>query len=333
MPSDTRIATALAALARPIAEFRTALAGALEQAQAWLAAEGAGPVDQAERFRLELGPFAEGRLDAGRFATVFGARQPMPAETRARLQRAVSVLEGVLGAADDLFVATVPPAGSLGRTVGDALSRAGRAFGAVLAVELLRGNRFDPAQHEALFGDLDFRAWTRSERRYAPPLVVRVDGADLQAGSLADYLDGREKLVLVVDGPCAPASLVRLVTPGTLVLQTIDGTGLDRVALAAGPAVAAMVPEGAATFLHDPATGRESWQRLSVWSVPDAPRKPIGGASVWQMKEDLRQLESLAAAPIGAPLPADVATAAHGGDAVDQLASWLLRQSGLTGAS
>jgi hypothetical protein len=333
MPSDPRCSTALAALARPIADFRTALAGALEQARAWLVAEGVRPAERADRFRMELGPFADAHIDPARFAGIFGARRELSPDTRARLERAVAILEEVLAAGDALFLATVPAGGSLGRTVGEALGRVGRAFGAVLAIELLRGNRFDPAQHDALFGDLDFRAWTRSERRYAPPLVVQVGGADLQVGTLADFLDGREKIVLVIDGPCAPAPLVRLVTPGTLVLQTTDGTGLDRVAFTDGPAIAALVPDGAATFLHDPALGREAWQRLSVWSVPESPRRAIGGISAWQMQEDLRQLESLAAAPIGAPLPTGVLGSPGSDDAVDQLASWLLRQSGLTGAS
>ena len=45
----------------------------------------------------------------------------------------------------------------------------------------------------------------------------------------ATSLDGREKIVLVVRGTVAPAPLARCITPGTLVLQTADGTGLDRV--------------------------------------------------------------------------------------------------------
>lgn len=333
MPSDSRVAAALAALARPIADFRTAIAGALQQAESWLATEGVGPAGQAERLRTELGPFAAGRIDPTRFSAVFGARREMPPDTRQRLERAVAVLRDVLNRGDDVFTVVVPPRGSMGRAVADALALAGRGFGAVLAVDLLRGGRFVPAEHDGLFHQLDFQAWTRSERRYAPPLVVRVAGADLQVGALADFLDGREKIVLVMDGPCAPAPLVRLVTPGTLVLQTADGTGLDLVATADGPAVAAMVPEGAATFLHDPRMGRESWQRLSVWTVPEAPRKAIGGSSAWQMQEDLRQLEALAAAPIGAPLPAEAATGVEGDDAVDRLASWLLRQSGLPGTA
>jgi hypothetical protein len=331
MQSDPRVAAAFAALARPIAGFRTALSGALEQAEAFIASEGLTADERTERLRTELGRFAGPRIDASRFAAVFGVRREMPRDTRERLERAIAVLRDVLDRGDDLFLVDVPPGGSLPTAVADALGRAGRAFRAVLAIELLRGGRFDAAEHDALLDRLEFRAWTRNERRYAPPLVVRVHGADLQVSALQDYLDGREKLVLVVDAPCAPAPLVRLVTPGTLVLQATDPAALDVVAATDGPAVAALVPGGTATFLHDPRLGRESWQRLSVWSVPEAPRKAIGAASAWQMREDLRQLEALAAAPIGAPLPVEAGTGAGDDGAVDKLASWLLKQSGLTG--
>jgi hypothetical protein len=331
MPSDPRVTTALEALARPIAEFRTALAGALQQAESILHAEAASAPERSRRLAAELGPFAEARIDAQRFASVFGTGHHLPAEVTDRLRRAVAVIGEVLAEGDDLFTVGVQPPALLGEVVNDALARTGRAFGAILAVDLLRSGRFVPDEHDDLFQQLSFLAWTRTERRYAPPLVVRLSGADLQASQLAPYLDGREKLVLVVDPPCPPAPLVRLITPGTLVVQTADGRGLDLVATADGPAIAALVPEGAATFLHDPRLGNESWQRLGVWSVPGSPRRAIGAWSTWQMQEDLRQLQALAAAPIGAPLPADAAAAAGSPDAVDRLASWLLRQSGLAG--
>jgi hypothetical protein len=330
MQSDTRVRMALDALARPIADFRAALAGALAQAEAYLASQVAEPAARADRFRVELGPFAGSRIDADRFAAVFGARRELPAAIRERLEQAIAILREQSARGDDLFTTAVPPGGSLGRAAGDALADAGRGFGAAMAVDLLRGGRFDDVEHARLFGPLDFHDWTRTERRYAPPLVVRVTGADLHAGALSDFLDGRQRLVLVVDAPCPPAPLVRLITPGTLVLQTADGSGLDQLTGADGPAVAAIVPDGVATFLHQPRGGREPWQRLSIWRVPDAPRRAIGGISVWQMQEDLRHLESLAAAPIGAPVPPE-APGASGDGAVDRLADWLLKQSGLPG--
>lgn len=330
MPSDERVVLALQALARPIADFRAAVTGALDQADAFLATQRAGEDGLVERTRVELGAFGAGRIDAARFAGYFATRPTLDAAGTARLERAVVTMRDLLALGNDAFVVTVPRGGSLGQVVAAALADAGRAFGAVLAVERLRSGAFTE-EDEHLLESFAFHSWTKTERRYAPPLVVQVAGADLHVGALADYLDGREKIVLVVDGPSAPVPLVRLITPGTLVLQSHDGTGLDRVASAEGPAVAAMMPETAARFLHDPTAGRESWQRLSVWHVPDAPRKAVGGFSAWQMQEDIRQLEALAAAPLAQPIPPGAAPATAGPDAVDKLATWLLGQMGPQG--
>jgi hypothetical protein len=331
MPSDDRVTLALGALARPIAEFRAALAGALAQANAYLASQRTGPAAQEVRLQRELGVFANGRLDTHRFAALFATSNTLAPENAARIERAVQVLEDVLARGEALFLVDVEPGGSLARVVEEALSNIGRAFGAILSVELVRGSRYRASEHDALLDRMDFRTWTRDERRFAPPLVVTLDGADLHVGGLSDFADGREKIVLVVRGECAPAALVRLITPGTLVLQTSDGTGLDRVATTDSPAIAAMVPEGVACFLHDPDAGKESWRRLTVWNVPAAPRRALGGTSAWQMGEDLRQLGALASAPIGAETPAGHLPA--GGDTVDRLAQWLLGQSDLKGVS
>lgn len=333
MPSDPRVALALSALARPIADFRAALTGAADQAEAFLASHAAGADDRAARIRAELGPFAAGHVRADRFDAIFGARDPLAEPVRARLSNALETLRDILARGDDLFVVDVPPGASLSSAIATALAVSGRAFGAAVAADLLRSGAFVEAEHGHLLASHGYESWTRVERRFAPPLVVTVPGAAMQVGPLSDFLDGREKIVLVVEGECPPASLVRLITPGTFVLQTVDGAGLDRLASATGPAVAALVPESAAQFIHDPSGGQESWQRLAVDRVPEAPRKAIGGASVWQMREDLRHLESLAAAPIGAPLPTAAAKLTKGGNAVDQLANWLLTQADLGGVS
>lgn len=330
MPSDSRLTMVQAALARPVADFRAAVADALQRAEAWLALHAMSPDEQVARFRAELGPFAAGHIDSARFGAVFATRQDVPADVRARLEQALAVLRDVLARGDALFHATVPRGQSLAQVVGDGLAGAGRAFGAVLAVDLLRAGRFNAAEHDGLLDAFRFRDWTRTERRFAPPLIVAVDGADVDVSGLGGFLDGREKIVLVVDGACPPAPLVRLVTPGTLVLQTVAGDGLDRVATFDGPAVAAVMPAGAAEFLHDPRRGNEPWQRLEVRHMPAMPGKALHGVSAWQMGEDLRQLEALAAAPVGAPLPSGTGGAPDATDAVDRLASWLLHQSGLS---
>jgi len=202
----------------------------------------------------------------------------------------------------------------------------------VVLAEVVRGGRYRAAEHDRLLDPMEFRAWSKAARRYAPPLIVSLDGADLHAGALSDYADGREKIVLVVRGASAPAPLARCITPGTFVLQTTDGTGLDRVAAFDGPAVAAVMPEGAAVFLHDPAGGREPWQRLTVRTLGEAARRALGGISAWQLTEDRTLLADLGRTPFTIPVSGGTAAPAVGAeDAVDRIATWLLGQSGLPG--
>ncbi len=332
MPSDPRTAQALLALAQPIAEFRTLVEGALAQAEAFLAAQGASGEDEAARARAELGAFGSSRIDAAAFASLFPKARRVDAAGLDAMRRAVEVLRAVSARGNDLFVVNVPPGARLGATVNGALSAAGRAFGAAMLADLVRGGRYQPAQHDRLLDDVEFLDWTKTERRVAPPLVVEVDGVDVHAGALTDFADGREKLVLVVRGPCAPAPLARCLTAGTLVLQTTDGTGLDRVASFDGPAIAAMLPQGAAVFMHDPLGGREPWQRITVHHLPDAPKRAIGGLSAFQMGQDLSLLADLARTPFAVPAAGGAGTPAVGAsDAVDRIASWLITQSGLSG--
>jgi hypothetical protein len=336
MPSeDPRVRLALDALARPIAEFRSAITGALVQAEAALAEANADTGTRRAKAHAELGAFADGRIAPDAFAALADPAPVADLPSRDALARGVAVLRTVTGRGEDLFLADVPPGGSLGQIVGVALAEAGRAFGALVLAELARGGRYCAGDHDRLLEAIAFRDWNRAERRFAPPLVVSVDGADLHAGALAGFCDGREKLVLVVRGPCAPAALVRLITPGTLVLQTMDRAGLDRLVAHEGPSVAALVPEGAARFLHDPSAGREPWQRLAIASLPEAPRRSLGGFSAWQMAEDLQQLATLARAP--SPIPAADTGAGvptlGGEEAIERLAAWLLSRSDSLAAS
>jgi hypothetical protein len=200
--------------------------------------------------------------------------------------------------------------------------------------ELVRAGRYEAEEHDRLLDAFEFRSWNRAERRFAPPLIIRLAGADLHAGALTDFADGHEKLLLVVDSPCAPAPLARCISPGTLVVQTIDGAGLELLAPFDGPAVAAIMPAGAATFVHDPRGGEEPWQRLALGALPQPPTRAIGGLSAWQMAEDLRLLTSLARTPFAVPTAGGPGTPALGtSQAVDQLAAWLLDQTDLDGAT
>ena len=334
MPSDPRLQQALAALAQPIADFRAMVDGAISRAEGFLAAQHASVTRRADLAAFSLGQFAEGRVDSAAFAVLFPSVTTAAPDALDALMCALDVLRDVRQRGDALFVVDVPTGGRLGIAVEDALAQSGRAFGAVVLAEVVRGGRFTP-EHERLLRPHAFRSWNRRERRFAPPLVVLVDGALLQASALVEFADGQEKLVLVVRGASTPAPLARCITPGTLVLQTVDGSGLDRVAAFSGPAIAAIVPDGAAVFMHDPDGGREAWQRMTVQHLPAAGKAPIGGQSAWQIGEDLRLLSDLAATPFSVPAAGSGATAPAMGatDAADKIAAWLVAQAGLQGGS
>ena len=333
MPSDARVTQALAAMAEPIAEFRSIIQGALAQAETFVVEQAAGGSERARRAGVELGDFAAGRIDPARFAALFPAVAPVEPAAIAALERAMVTLRAMSDRGDAAFLIDVPTGGRLGAKVGDALAEIGRAFGAVILADVVRGGRYQASEHDHLLDPLEFRAWSKAERRYAPPVIVSLDGADLHTGALSDYADGREKIVLVVWGAAAPAPLARCITSGTMVLQTTDGSGLDRVAAFDGPAVAAVMPDGAAVFFHDPAAGREPWQRLTVRTLGEVPKHAISGMSTWQMAEDRTLLGDLARTPFAIPVSGGPATPAVGADdAVDRIAAWLLGQSGLQGS-
>lgn len=359
MPSDDRAARALRALSAPRERWTSAVAAAVEEVRAYLAAHRPLPQGQpAERARVELGAFAAGRIDAARFGALFGGGAPLDPASAARVERALAELTQLAAAGDLPFCVDVAPGADLRLAVGHALGFAGRAFGAAQVVELIRSGRFRDGEHGGLLDGLPFRRWNRAERQIAPPLVVQVDGADLHAGSLADFLDGTMKMVLLVRGACPPAPLVRLVTPGVLVMQTAEADDLDGMAAFPGPAVAALVPQGAARFVHDPAGGAALHQRLRIHFAPEADAlAPVGGTTVFQQREELALLCELAEAPpplrIASAEPASAEStesasaesrstepasgtdppgtghSALGTSAVDRLASWLLRQAEL----
>ena len=328
MPSDPMLTLALAALARPIADFHALVGDAIVQGEAVLAAQRADDQLRTEAASLSLGRFAASRMDAGRFAALFPALPTLAPDAVAALEHAVTVLRAVQARGDEFFVVEVPSGGRFGAALERAFEAMGVTLGAVLLEEQIRTGRYDGNQ-ERLLRTQYFRTWSRAERRVAPPIVVMVDGVDVQPGALLDYADGREKIVLVIRGACPPAPLARCISPGTFVLQSADGSGLDRLAEFDGPAVAALVPPEAAQFTHDPAGGREPWQRLSVTHMPAAPKRAMGGQSVWQMTQDLRVLADLATTPFAVPAAVGTgATHAVGADdAAARIAAWLLAQS------
>lgn len=334
MPSDAHAESILRPLAAPVQVFRSALALAAEQVRGFLALQrsrgGANePVEKAL-----LGPFVSGRIDIGRFEALLSRTQTLDPVSLDRIEKAYGVLCEIEARTDALLETHVEPGGDLRAAVGKALASVGRAYGAARVFELVRTGHFREADHGAFLEAFPFDRWTRAERGIAPPLLLHVNGRDVRAETLAEYLDGAVKIVLDVHGDAPLAPLVRLITPGTLVLQTRDGSGLDRLAAWSGPAIAAWLPEGSALFLHDPAAGVHPWERLSIQHLPEAGTQPKGGRSVRQQAEELRQLASLAAGPSPGPSTSParagvpVATAASA-DPVDRLASWLMAHADL----
>ncbi len=333
MPSEERVRQALDAFQAPLGAFRSSLVTTADEVRAALRTRQSTWDGRVARVRAELGPLAAGRIDPDRFATLVANHQEANPAAIELLERALETLTELVARGERLCVAEVPTAGSLYDTVVPALAEIGRAFNAARVVHEVRVGRHGGGD-ERRVAVLPFSRWTKAERRLAPPLVVSVQGSELRAAALAEFLDGRQKIALVVEGECAPAPLARLIAPGTYVVQSADRSGLARLAAWDGPGIAALVPESAAHFLHDPAAGSASWERITITHVPDkVPRRTVGGLSAAQQAEELELLRSLAASPGGAQSPAAqpiAAGAAAKADPADKLAAWLLSRVDLS---
>jgi hypothetical protein len=355
-PSDTgaeertQLDRARAALESPRERFHSTLVVTADQVRSYLTAHrSTDPDSGVDRVAGELGPFASGRIDPQRFAELVSEAERSDLVSLEPMERALDALIGLIERGDELHFVRVDAGGDLTEAVGRALAEAGRAFGAARVFEAARRGAYDPQTHDAWLASFSFRHWSRAERGLAPPLVIEVDGGDLRAAGLAEFLDGGQKLVLLVEGESPPAPLVRLVSPGVLVLQTDDPAELKRLAAVEGPAVGAIVPEGAGLFAHEP--GAEGARgRLEVAYLPDEePRRRLGSLSAFQQAEELRQLAEMAAGAVGAAgtvgatsesgsgaapavtgEEAVTAAASPGDDRVDRLAAWLLTQADLS---
>lgn len=331
MPSES-LDLVLRSLAGPIGAFRSSLALALEQMRGFLAAQQSAAGQDGPPEKAMLGAFAAGRIDFERFGSLLDRAPSVDAFSLGRIEDAYEVLreleQGRIGEVH------AEPHGDLREAVSRGLGAVGRAFGAARVFELARTGRYREAEHGSFLDAFPFHRWSRAERLVAPPLVVHAEGRGLRAEPLAEFLDGAVKIVLVVTGEAPLVPLVRLVTPGTFVLQTRDGKGLDRLAAWSGPGIAALVPEGAALFLHDPSLGANAWDRMHVEILPEAGRVPRGGRSAKQEAEEVSQLRALAARPPEPPpVPVAAAAAVEGAaDPADRLAAWLLAQAEVRGA-
>jgi hypothetical protein len=187
----------------------------------------------------------------------------------------------------------------------------------------VRAERYDPAEHGDLLSAYPFARWGAAQRRLAPPLVVDLAGADCKAAALADLLDGGFKCVLRVRDACPAAPLARLVGPRTYVVQTDAPDALEAFGAWPGPGVAALVPEGAARFRHDPAAGTAVDSRLVIDHLPEGPMHAVGGVSAAQQQEEVEMLAAWTA------VPAPTTEGEVGDDPAGKLAAWLLQQAPL----
>lgn len=326
MPSEapTTALEALQVVSGAITAFQAWVAEAADRIGQYLAAadaagNGTGGAGQ-------LGEFAAGRIDIERFSALLEQKKALDQAERGVLARAHDVLRDIATRPRERFITDVPPGGQLTTSLASTFADLGRCFGALTIAERVRTGRLSAQDMELMHGFPRFR-WTRAERGLSPPVLVTVDGADLWAGELAPFLDGNQTIVLVVRPPAPPAPLVRLITPGTLVLQACSVGGLEPVASAEGPAVAALMPAGAAEFVHRPG-GSPAHERLTISTKPSGARKAVEGWTAWQQQQELDQLYALATVPVivqekqGQPAS----------DPADRLASWLLSHADLPAA-
>jgi hypothetical protein len=247
----------------------------------------------------------------------------------------------------EAFHVVVPPGGDLRDVVRDALAELGQAFGMAHAVEKARDHRYNPDEDHVLLHPYPFHRWSPLEKELAPPLVVEVNADDLRPLGLVEFLDGWQKIALVVRGKVPPAPLARLVSPEAMVAQAEHGKApklLEELARLEGPGIVASfdADAGALSFVQRPGQAMEVDRTAlseAMEQVANTKRK-VG-------IQDLRHLESLAtlvapvasrgasalAAPGAAPTPGTPSGAAPAGEAanVDRLAAWLLARTDLSG--
>lgn len=333
MPSDgSLISDALAAMAEPAGEFHSALVLAVEDLRSFLARHRAADGPPEDLAAAELGAFGEGRVDANRFAALIAPPRAIGTAELHNVERALEALVAAEAKGTDLLKETVHRSGDLRETVTRVLCRIGTVFGVVRGVAPLLEGSGEAVDPERLTDGYSFGSWTRAEKAAAPPLFIEVDAPDLKAAGLSEFLEGGQKIVLVVSGTAPPAPLAPLVSPGVMVLQTADPADLESVGRFRGPAVVALAADGLVPFRHDPAAGNSYSERLQVGDMPAPGARPGLG---FRENEDLRHLRELAtglrtAAPEAGAVSAAAVDAAPDDDPVGRLAGWLLQQANFT---
>jgi hypothetical protein len=320
MPSENLTGIAREAI-RPRTElFHSAVATTMEQVRGLLAGTGDTPEDQT----IALGNFAAGHVNVERFSSFTRRAAKVEPTAELPIRAAQRALDDLLHMKDNLFVLKLSQGAHLGAQVAERLATIGNAFSAAHVVDLAKRGQFMEDQHGHLLNGLAYADWSKAERALAPGLVIELGGEDFTPSQVAPYLDAGMKMVFVVEGDAPAAALARLVTPGVFVQQTTGDDGLEAFSAFEGTAVAALLPPGAASFVHDPAAGETTYERFTTLDLPREIRKrAIGGISAGQQAEDLALLKTLAVVPT----PSGEAAS----DPAGKLSAWLLSQTSLAG--
>jgi hypothetical protein len=322
MASDERKQIALDAIRTRTELFRSAVAAASDQVRGLLTGTGNVAEDQS----VALGKFAQGRVNVDRFASFAPRAARIGAAAEIPIRAAQEVLKYSLAEGDELFVLRKVEGQALSRRIRHRLGSIGRVFAAARVIELARHGKYREEEHAAMLESLPFPEWNIAERALAPGLVIESSGADFTPSVIVPFLDGHSKFVFDVDGDAPAAALSRVISPGVFVQQETGDSALDAFSAFDGMAVAALLPEGAVSFVHDPSAGETSYERFVSLEFPKEVRKrAIGGISAAQQAEDYALLESLSVVP--------VPTGDAASDPAGKLSAWLLSQSDLSGSS
>jgi hypothetical protein len=322
MPSDQRTQIALDAISPRTELFRSAVAATADQVRGLLAGTGNVADDQS----VALGHFAQGRVSHDRFASFTPKARRIDEQAEIPIRAAHEVLKELLEEGDELFVLRMEQGQRLSCQVRRRLSSIGRAFAAAHVIDLAKRGKYKEEEHAALLEKFPFSDWSKSERALAPALVVELSGVDFQPSVIVPFLDAGSRFVFVVEGDAPAAALARVISPGTFVQQETGDAALEAFSKFDGPAVSALLPEGAVSFVHDPSAGETTYERFVSLEFPKEIRKrAIGGISAAQQAQDYALLQCLAVVPV----PTGDAAA----DPAGKLSAWLLSQTNLSGPS
>jgi hypothetical protein len=318
MPSEERKSVALDAIRPGIKRYQAAVAKTAEEVRGLLAGTGGGPDD----LTASLGFFARGRVNMDRFSEFTPASARIDETAVGPTRAAQEVMDSLLARGDELFVLTLQEGEDLASRVADRLAEIGRVFAAAHVVERVQRHEYREEEHAALLERYPFAQWSRSERALAPGLVIELPGTAFTPASVVPFLDRAMKIVFLVEGDASAAALARVVSPGTFVQQETGDAALEAFTAFDGTAVAALMPEDAVSFVHDPAGGGTTYERFVSVNFPREIRKrSIGGISAAQQAEDYALLETLAVVP--SP------TGEAASDPAGKLSAWLLSQADL----